>query len=180
MRKAIILILLLLTSCQEFVEIDNNPNRVQRLSYEGHEYIMFAYSGGSAGYGGVEHNPNCKGCQMSEFDLMQLAIIMTESRFDPDARGKAEDSGMYQMRPIYVKEVNRIWGTNFTIEDAFDVNKSVEIFSLMQGHYNPNKDLDLEIYYHNKSPEYKRRVLQNYEFVRRYETARKAIRDSSL
>ena len=112
---------------------------------------------------------------LSDWEMLELAIAMTESRFNPDAEGRAEDCGIFQIRPIYVKEVNRISGKNFTKEDAFSVEKSLEMFNLLQGHYNPERDIERAIYYHNKSSQYKIKVMQNYEFVRRYESMRESV-----
>ena len=57
---------------------------------------------------------------LSEWQLLTLAIMYTESRFQPDALGTAQDSGILQLRPCYVQEVNRLAGTHYTPEDAFD------------------------------------------------------------
>lgn len=114
---------------------------------------------------------------LSEWDKLQLAIIMVESRGNPDARGSSNDGGLYQMVPIYVEEVNRVCGTNYTHADTFDPVKAVEMFNLMQGYYNPNHDIHTAIYRHNKSAVYKQKVLKALEMVNRYEEARKIIVD---
>lgn len=112
---------------------------------------------------------------LSDWQLTQMAIAMTESRFNPDALGKASDSGLLQLTPIYVAEVNRISGADYILDDAFDIGKSLEMFDRMQAHYNPERDIDTAIYYHNKSPYYRKEVKRNLEFIQRYETARAAI-----
>lgn len=61
--------------------------------------------------------------ELTEWGKLILAISFTESRFNPDAVGKAGDSGHMQLVPIYVAEVNRLYGTSYTIEDAFDIDK---------------------------------------------------------
>lgn len=113
--------------------------------------------------------------ELTPWQELQLAIIFTESRFNPDALGAAGDRGLYQMTPIYVAEVNRVAGTDYVPEDAFDPAKAVEIFSLMQDHYNPTHDATLALYYHHKGEAYRRAVLNNLETIRRYEAARKHI-----
>lgn len=110
--------------------------------------------------------------ELSDFDKLTLAIALTESRFHADAVGSAGDSGVLQLLPCYVAEVNRLYGTEYTIQDAFDIDKSLAIFRALQAHYNPTKDLDKAIYYHNKSAAYKRAVMENYELVCRYEAVR--------
>ncbi len=112
---------------------------------------------------------------LSEWQLLQLAIIMTESKGDPNAVGKSGDFGIYQMTEPYVREVNRISGANFAHEDAFDINSSIEMFALLQGHYNADKDIELALRYHNKSSAYRATVLRNLEIVERMELCRRKL-----
>lgn len=113
---------------------------------------------------------------LTEWQMLTLAIMLTESRFNPDAVGTAQDSGILQLRPVYIREVNRVAGTDYAPEDAFDPDKAVEIFNTMQQFKNPGRDLELAVYYHNKSPLYLNKVLENLELIRRYEAARKTIK----
>lgn len=113
--------------------------------------------------------------ELTEWQMLQMAIIYTESRFEPSALGANQDAGLYQLTPIYIREVNRVAGTDYAHEDAFDPEKAVEIFNTMQEIKNPGHDFELAVYYHNKSSAYLNKVRQNYELVRRYEAARKAI-----
>lgn len=112
---------------------------------------------------------------LSEWQLLTLAIAYTESKFDETAVGKAQDSGLLQIRPIYCAEINRLYGTDYKIEDAFDIQTSLEMYELMQAAKNPNKDLDKAIRLHNRSDAYRREVLKNLEFIRRFETVRAAL-----
>lgn len=109
-----------------------------------------------------------------------MAIAFTESRFTTDALGAARGTGILQLREIYVKEVNRLYGTEYTIQDAYDPEKSLEIFSLMQEHYNPDRDLATGIKYHNKSPYYAMTVRQNMALIQRYEEFRKLLINTKL
>lgn len=149
----------------------------QRYTYEGHQYILFIEGLGSDAHGGVVHDPDCP-CHhqvaqtLSEWELLQLAIVYTESKFRPEVTGKNQDGGCYQMTPIYVREVNRIAGTDYTHEDVYDPDKAIEIFGKMQDVKNPGHDIDAAIYFHNKSASYKRVVLENLELIKRYETFR--------
>lgn len=113
--------------------------------------------------------------ELSEWEMLQMAIILTESRFNPDATGAAKDAGLYQMTPVYVAEVNRVAGTDYVHADAYDPDKAVAMFAALQGHYNPSRNTDTAIYFHNKSAAYRQRVLKNLELIRRYEAARKAV-----
>lgn len=105
-----------------------------------------------------------------------LAIAYTESRFNPQAVGKAHDSGVLQLTPIYIREVNRVAGTDYELADAFDIEKAVEIFSRMQEHYNPEHDVEKAIRLHNRSPYYRREVLKNLEFIKKMEAVREAVK----
>lgn len=116
------------------------------------------------------------GDELSEWNKLIMAIAFTESRFRPDAVGTANDFGVLQITPIYVAEVNRVSGANFIHEDAFSVDKSIEMFSLMQEARNPQKDRNLAIWLHNKSDAYRRTVLENLELIRRYEAVRAKLK----
>lgn len=109
---------------------------------------------------------------IGEWERLQLAIALTESRLDPTMIGEADDWGLLQIRPIYVEEVNRVAGTDYTHEDAFDIDKSLEMFALMQEHYNPGRDIETALRYHNKADWYRKKVLANLELINRYEEIR--------
>ena len=56
---------------------------------------------------------------LSEWEITQLALILTESQMDSLAVGKANDLGILQITPIFVDEVNRLVGKEqFTHQDA--------------------------------------------------------------
>ena len=115
---------------------------------------------------------------LSDWNTLQLAIAMTESEFNPKAIGTCKDYGIYQITPIYVKEVNRLLGEQiYTHNQAFDIEKSVEMFNILQSYKNPNQDIEKAIYYHNKASWYKKKVLKNYETVKRYEELRSVLKD---
>ena len=113
---------------------------------------------------------------LNEWQELILAIAYTESRFNPTAVGKAHDSGVLQLTPIYIREVNRVAGTSYELADAFDIEKAVEIFSRMQEHYNPEHDVEKAIRLHNRSPYYRREVLKNLEFIKQMEAVREAVK----
>ncbi len=112
---------------------------------------------------------------LDEWIKLQLAIIMTESKGDPTAIGKDGDFGLYQIREIFVEEVNRVCGTAYVHEDAFDPDKAIDLFNKMQGHYNPGRDFDTALKYHNRSAAYRRAILQSLEQVERYEAVRQKL-----
>ena len=110
--------------------------------------------------------------ELTEFDKLTLAIALTESKFHADADSGEGDYGLFQLREIYIDEVNRIAGTSYTIEDAFDIDKSIEIFRTMQLFKNPGQNLEQACYYHNKSKEYLNTVMRNYKLICRAEEVR--------
>ena len=112
---------------------------------------------------------------LTDWQVLWLAIAYTESRFNPDAVGKANDSGILQLTPVYVDEVNRLYGTDYDIQDAFDIDKALELVALLQAKKNPSKDIDTAIFYHNKSVAYRDAVKKNMELIRRYEAFRKHL-----
>lgn len=112
---------------------------------------------------------------LSEWNLLQLAIIMTESKGDPNAVGTSGDFGVYQITEPYVREVNRISGQNYSHEDAFDIDSSIEMFALLQGHYNAEKDIEEAIRRHNRSSAYRATVLRNLEMMKRMELCRQKL-----
>ena len=76
-------------------------------------------------------------------DLTPLieALIWVESRGKENAYCKREDAvGVLQIRPIMLKEVNRVLSMNgsdlvYTLEDRWDREKSIEMFEIIANHY---------------------------------------------
>jgi hypothetical protein len=62
--------------------------------------------------------------------------MMKESRFNPDDQGRMNDYGIFQVTPIYVAEANRLSEGNHTLEDVFSIEKSIRMFSIVQGRCN--------------------------------------------
>lgn len=109
---------------------------------------------------------------LTDFDKLTLAIALTESRFQPDAVGKDDDLGILQIRPVFVEEANRVSGSNFRHEDAFDIDSSLAMFNAVQSHYNAEHDLEKAIRLHNKADWYRAKVLENYDLICRMEIVR--------
>ena len=97
------------------------------------------------------------------------AIIWVESRGIATAyRADGNCMGILQITPIFVKECNRLQSeTVYTLEDRTDPVKSLEMFTIIQNHHNPNHDLDRAIYLHNPTagPEYRNKVLRRFETI---------------
>jgi len=80
------------------------------------------------------------------------AIIMVESRGNDSAVGDRhlvgnEAIGVLQIRPIMVREVNRILRIQkserrFDLKDRFDKNKSIEMFLIWKNFHHKNSDAE--------------------------------------
>ena len=73
-------------------------------------------------------------------DNLVDAIIYVESRNNSKAWNKSEDAcGVLQIRPIMIKDVNRILKRNqYTLNDRWSKTKSIDIFNIIKEHYSPN------------------------------------------
>lgn len=126
-------------------------------------------------YSAVQLLRNQRRNELTPWQKTIMAICWTESKCNPNAVGKAGDNGVMQLIPVYVQEVNRISGSEYSHSDAFSVRKSLEMFERMQAKYNPARDRDLAIHYHNKSAAYKAEVLRNLAWIERYEAVRNEV-----
>mgnify|MGYP002853081819 CR=1 FL=1 len=151
----------------------------------GHYYLIFLKGHEEIS---VVHDPDCN-CKtptskqeskqtFTEWSKLQLAIAMTESRFNPLVEGKNKDRGIFQQTPVYVREANRILGKQvYTHNDSFDIDKSIEMFNIVQDHYNKAHDIDKAIHLHNHGSGngYSREVMKNMTFIERMENVRNAV-----
>ena len=69
-------------------------------------------------------------------DNLIAAIIHVESRGDSMAYNTKEDAvGVLQIRPIMVREVNRLLGYNkYTLNDRWNKSRSIEMFNVIKDH----------------------------------------------
>ena len=120
--------------------------------------------------------------ELSEWEITQLALILTESQMDSLAVGKANDLGILQITPIFVDEVNRLVGKDqFTHQDALSPEKSLQMLAIYQSHKNPTHDTDKAIQLHNPKGgyAYARKVKKNITRVKTYEYYRTLVTNSS-
>lgn len=119
---------------------------------------------------------------ISEWEITQLALILTESQMDSLAVGKSNDLGILQITPIFVDEVNRLVGKDiFTHQDALSPEKSLQMLAIYQEHKNPTLDTDKAIQLHNPKGgySYARKVKKNIARVKTYEYYRTLVTNSS-
>jgi len=121
---------------------------------------------------------------LTSWQMLELAIMKTESGFNTMAIGKHQDCGVLQITPVYVEEVNRLLDTAYYFHtDAFDITKSLEMFNLYQDAKNPNHDIERAIRLHNPGGDaigYSKNVMSNYKFILALEEARKSIIEGGL
>lgn len=113
---------------------------------------------------------------MDEWDMFTMALMKVESDYDSTAVSSVGAKGYFQITPIYVKEVNRIHKTNFTMNDVTNLELSYEIFDLMQQAHNHDYDLYKAIIIHNGDHDwYTRRVMKEFEKIKKYEDIRNRV-----
>lgn len=80
-------------------------------------------------------------------DVLYSSIVWVESEGDVNARSCDGSLGIVQIKPVMVKEVNRICKIKgvskwFTLSDRRDPDKSKEMFWIYQEFYHPEMDWD--------------------------------------
>lgn len=104
----------------------------------------------------------------AEFDWepVMKAIIQVESEGNTKAvRGKS--CGAMQITPILVAECNNILKgrnskTRYTLRDRFNLEKSKEMFLLMQSEFNPGNNVEKAIRAWNGGNNYNKKRTQRY------------------
>ena len=69
-------------------------------------------------------------------DTLLNAVMAVESNFDTMAYNEKENAaGVLQIRPIMVREVNRLLGKDkYTLKDRWNKAKSIEMFNVIRSH----------------------------------------------
>jgi len=69
-------------------------------------------------------------------DTLLNAVMAVESNFDTMAYNAKENAaGVLQIRPIMVREVNRLLGEDkYTLKDRWSKSKSIEMFNVIRSH----------------------------------------------
>jgi hypothetical protein len=75
-------------------------------------------------------------------DTLLNAVMAVESNFDSMAYNEKENAvGVLQIRPIMVREVNRLLGEDkYTLKDRWNKTKSIEMFNVIRSHTNNATD----------------------------------------
>ena len=119
--------------------------------------------------------------KLTDWDMFTLALMKVESDYDITAKSSAGARGYFQFMPVYVKEVNRIHGTNYKFEDVINsFQQSYEVFTLMQKAHNKDFSMDKALTLHNGNHKwYHRRVYQELETIKKYEEMRQKVKNAS-
>jgi len=101
-----------------------------------------------------------------DWDPVMEAIILVESEGNPRAVC-GRQVGCMQITPICVKECNMILEERgsekrYTLNDRFDVEKSKEMFLLIQSHRNKSNNIEVAIRAWNGGPRYSVRATERY------------------
>ena len=108
--------------------------------------------------------------QKKEFDWNGVmdAIIQVESKGNPKAHNPNGDcAGILQITQVMVRQCNQ-WlkkeGSNkrYTLKDRYDVEKSKEMFLMVQRYCNPSNDIEKAIRIWNGGPHYKVSTTNGY------------------
>jgi hypothetical protein len=93
----------------------------------------------------IAMSPLTKGMIMK--DVLYSSIVWVESKGNANAKSKDGSVGIIQIKPVMVKEVNRICkikgiDKRFTLADRKNPSKSAEMFWIYQEFYNPDINRD--------------------------------------
>ena len=97
------------------------------------------------------------------------ALIWVESKGDSKAVGSNNDVGVLEITPILLRDCNRILEMEiFKLEDRLDSLKSVEIFNIIQDHYNPQHDYHwaLKLWNSGAPLSYHRKVMDRFNQIK--------------
>ena len=81
--------------------------------------------------------------EFTDWDVFVTALVNVESNGDSLIVGKSRDCGILQITPIMIADVNqRIGYERYSLDDAFRVKESIEIFYDFVAHYVPDRDFE--------------------------------------
>lgn len=104
-----------------------------------------------------------------DWELFTRALIWVESKGDGKAIGVNDDVGILQIRKPIIDDCNRILGYDkYTLTDRLDSLKSVEMFNIIQDHYNPQHDYHWALkLWNSKAPlSYHRKVMDRFNEIK--------------
>lgn len=114
---------------------------------------------------------------LSEWQVFIMALVEVECERNPKAVSTKNAVGPFQITKVYVEEINRLYNTSFTIDDAFEFKHAYKMFTLMNDYYNPTKDIDKAIKLHNPGAGswYNNKIKKRMDLIRFNEEVRREI-----
>lgn len=118
---------------------------------------------------------------LTEWDKFTLALMKVESNYDITAESSVGARGYFQLMPIYVKEVNRVYKTNYKFEEVVkSFEQSYEVFMLMQKAHNKDFSMDEALRIHNGDHKwYHKQVYDEMSKIKKYEEMRQMLKDAN-
>ena len=104
-----------------------------------------------------------------DWEIFTEALIWVESKGYSNVVGKKDDVGVLQITPILLQDCNRIVGyEKYYLNDRYDRDKSIEMFNLIQDHYNPQHDFHwaLKLWNSGAPLSYHRKVMDKFNEIK--------------
>ena len=117
-------------------------------------------------YAGAENEDENKNAEQFDWNPVMEAIILVESEGNPNAVS-GNSVGAMQITPILVRECNNILQSRgsdkrYTLADRYNVEKSKEMFLLIQSEHNKQNNVEKAIRSWNGGPRYSVRATNGY------------------
>ncbi|MBQ3876739.1 MAG: transglycosylase SLT domain-containing protein [Prevotella sp.] len=117
-------------------------------------------------YAGAANGNDNDNSEQFDWAPVMEAIILVESEGNPNAVS-GNQVGAMQITPILVRECNNILKSRgsdkrYTMADRYDVEKSKEMFLLIQSQYNKANNVEKAIRTWNGGPNYSQRATDRY------------------
>lgn len=111
---------------------------------------------------------------LTEWQIFIMALVEVECERNPKAKSNKNAIGPFQITKIYVEEINNLYNTDFVLEDAWNLDKALTMFEMMNDRYNPTRDIDKAIKLHNPGAGkwYGKRIKDRMELIRFSEALR--------
>lgn len=116
---------------------------------------------------------------LTEWQVFIMALIEVECERNPKAKSLGGAVGPFQITQSYVNEINRLYNTDFILYEAYNLDKALSMFEMMNDHYNPDRNIDKAIIIHNPKAGnwYYKKVKQRMEAIRFNEKVRSKVID---
>ena len=117
-------------------------------------------------YAGAENEDENKNAEQFDWNPVMEAIILVESEGNPRVVN-GNQVGAMQITPNMVRECNNILKARgsdlqYKMSDRYDVEKSKEMFLLIQSQYNKSNNVEKAIRSWNGGPNYSNRGTERY------------------